>query len=362
MVDNVSVTEGAGDKIIATDDVGGAQYQRIKVNWGPDGTANEADIASGKPLPVQLRGSAGGDVVKLEDAASLDGDPGVPILAVRKATPANTSGADGDYEFLQMSSGRLWTSATIDAALPAGTNAIGKLAANSGVDIGDVDVTSIIPGSGATNLGKAEDAAHASGDIGVMALAKRSDAPAATSGTDGDYEPLQVSAGMLWTNAMGLGATCSTDITRPADTTAYAANDALANSTSSPTTGGFTFTGAARKSGGSGIITDAVIVSSNPAGTPLQGEIWLFDSAVTAINDNAAFALSDSDAKLFVGKIAFTVAVDATNNSQAHVTGLNIMFTCVGSANLRYLVKVKNAYAPANAEVLTVRMKTVYLD
>jgi hypothetical protein len=36
-----------------------------------------------------------------------------------------------------------------DIALPAGTNAIGKLAANSGVDIGDVDVTSIAAG---TNL------------------------------------------------------------------------------------------------------------------------------------------------------------------------------------------------------------------
>ena len=33
----------------------------------------------------------------------------------------------------------------ITNALPAGTNAIGKLAANSGVDIGDVDVTSIVP-------------------------------------------------------------------------------------------------------------------------------------------------------------------------------------------------------------------------
>ena len=33
------------------------------------------------------------------------------------------------------------------AALPAGTNAIGKLAANSGVDIGDVDVTSISAGT-----------------------------------------------------------------------------------------------------------------------------------------------------------------------------------------------------------------------
>jgi hypothetical protein len=35
----------------------------------------------------------------------------------------------------------------VDAALPAGTNAIGKLAANSGVDIGDVDVTSISAGT-----------------------------------------------------------------------------------------------------------------------------------------------------------------------------------------------------------------------
>ncbi|MGH9847345.1 MAG: hypothetical protein ACREEM_52295, partial [Blastocatellia bacterium] len=51
-------------------------------------------------------------------------------------------------------------------ALPAGTNAIGKLAANSGVDVGDVDVTSVIAGTGATNLGKAEDAAHSSGDTG----------------------------------------------------------------------------------------------------------------------------------------------------------------------------------------------------
>lgn len=39
---------------------------------------------------------------------------------------------------------------TIGSALPAGTNAIGKLAANSGVDIGDVDVTSSVATSFAT--------------------------------------------------------------------------------------------------------------------------------------------------------------------------------------------------------------------
>lgn len=94
------------------------------------------------------------NVVHTEDEASADGHSGVLMLARRTATPANTSGTDLDYEVPQMSAGRLWTSATIDAALPAGTNAIGKLAANSGVDIGDVDVTSLpaLP-AGTNNIG-----------------------------------------------------------------------------------------------------------------------------------------------------------------------------------------------------------------
>tara|TARA_B100001094_G_C18014169_1_gene711672 strand:- start:108 stop:911 length:804 start_codon:yes stop_codon:yes gene_type:complete len=90
---------------------------------------------------------------------------------------------------------------SLSQALPAGTNAIGKLAANSGVDIGDVDVTSIVPGTGSTNLGKAEDAAHSSGATGVMPLAVRNDAIATLGGSDGDYAPLQVDAtGALYTN------------------------------------------------------------------------------------------------------------------------------------------------------------------
>jgi hypothetical protein len=66
---------------------------------------------------------------------------------------------------------------------------------------GSVDVTSIVPGTAATNLGKAEDAAHTSGDVGVMPLAVRNDALATLSGADGDYAPLQVDAtGSLYTN------------------------------------------------------------------------------------------------------------------------------------------------------------------
>jgi hypothetical protein len=43
---------------------------------------------------------------------------------------------------------------SITNALPAGTNAIGKLAANSGVDIGDVDITSIAAGD--NNIGNVD--------------------------------------------------------------------------------------------------------------------------------------------------------------------------------------------------------------
>jgi hypothetical protein len=178
--------------------------------------------------------------VRAEDAASADGHTGIGALAVRKATPANTSGTDGDYEFLQMSAGRLWVSAVIDTALPAGTNAIGKLAANSGVTIGAVEIaaaqtlatvttvgtvttiTNVVHiddnagsitvdgtvtatiAAGATTIAKAEDAASADGDVGVGMLAVRKATPANTSGADGDYEFLQMSAGRLWVDPSGV--------------------------------------------------------------------------------------------------------------------------------------------------------------
>lgn len=205
----------------------------------------------------------------------------------------------------------------------------------------------------------AEDEAHTGGDTGLLFLAMRDDTLGATSGTEGDYEPLHTnSEGALWSYNIGPFVTCSTDVTRPADTTAYAVNDAISDSTSAPTSGGFTFTSAVRASGGSGIITDAIITSSNDAATPLQGEIWLFNTSVTNINDNSAFAVSDAEIKTCVGKIPFFLE-DAGNNGFYHAQNLNIGFTCSGSANLRFLIRAKNAYTPANAEVLTLVLKVL---
>ena len=91
---------------------------------------------------------------------------------------------------------------SITNALPAGTNAIGKLAANSGVDIGDVDILSIIPGTGATNLGKAVDSVAGATDTGVVALTVRDDTLSALAPADGDYTRLRSdSVGRLWVSA-----------------------------------------------------------------------------------------------------------------------------------------------------------------
>lgn len=156
--------------------------------------------------------------------------------------------------------------------------------------------------------------------------------------------------------------TLTTTFTRPADTAVYTANDTMSDSTSAPTAGGFTITGASKRSGLGGIINSALIVNTNPAATPLQGELWIFDSAPTAINDNAAFALSDADAIKVVAVIPFTLATGATNNAMAFLSNLGIGFQCVGTANLRYLVKVINAYTPTSAEQMTVRLNITQGD
>lgn len=301
MVDNVAITAGSGTTIAADDIGSGVLAQRVKLVWGPDGTGNDADVASGKPIPVQLRSSGGTDVSNA-----------LPVVTTNAGT------------FAVQESGSALTSLQL---------------------IDDVVF--------------AEDAASANGDKGIQMLAKRSATPANTSGTDGDYEPLQVNGGLLWTNALSYAASPAFSITRPADTTAYASNDVWANSTSAPTAGGFTLSSAARKSGGSGILTDMLIMTSI-AGV-LQGEVHLFNQAATAVNDNAAWNLSDADALNRLAIIPFTLIADA-NNSYYHAQNLNIGFTCSGSADLRALIKVKAAYTPASGEVLTVTAKCVGID
>jgi hypothetical protein len=98
MSDNLTVTPGTG-KTIAADDVGGGLLvQRVKATWGPDGTANDADVASGKPLPVQLRGSDGTDrSSSLKTLTDLGAGEYETVAASQPAQVLGATGAAGDF-------------------------------------------------------------------------------------------------------------------------------------------------------------------------------------------------------------------------------------------------------------------------
>lgn len=150
----------------------------------PTGASTSANQTSEIALLTTIDGDTGNISTKIDTlAGAVSGtEMQVDVLTMPTTTVQATN---LDIRDLVFATDKVDASGTV---LGAGTNAIGKLAANSGVDIGDVDVTSVIPGTGATNLGKAEDAAHTTGDTGVFSLGVANEAQS-SFGADGDYTP-----------------------------------------------------------------------------------------------------------------------------------------------------------------------------
>lgn len=382
------------------------------VMW-EDAADTAVTVSASTPLPVAptsvIPGTGATNLGKAEDAVHASGDTGVMALAVRKDTAAALS-ADGDYiPLITDSTGNLRTTGDASAAFAdvnatlatavtkeqrvvadilvadAGGNAMNRVRcakdAISGVGGGamlaagvcgldsatfrplKVDSSGqLVPGTGATNLGKAEDAAHTTGDTGVMALAVRNDTQATLAGTDGDYAPLQVGPnGSLRTVAAGYTTIVDATLTRPANTTAYAAGDEVAD------TGGsvITLTGMARFSGGSGIIQSVLIAVSSNWATKPSLELWLYDTTNAPATDNSAFDPTDgeNDTLVAVIPVSTTYVGDATASTGnfAMSSGIiGIPFKCSGSANLFMRIVIRNAgQAGANSDTLKFRFKVL---
>lgn len=159
----------------------------------------------------------------------------------------------------------------------------------------------------------------------------------------------------------GFTQTIDANFTRPNDTTAYAAGDAVTNSTSAPTA--ITFTECGQVKGGSGIILRAQMFDSANQSTKGQFELWLFDTSPTPDNDNAAFTPTDAENRTLVGIFSFNTAKvgDATagggGNCVYEADERNIPFKCAhGAANLFGLVKASSAYTPVAQERFDFRL------
>lgn len=107
-----------------------------------------AAINGSSQVDVNIAASAVsfGGTSAADDADFVAGTtPGTPVMGVYDSTPDTVT--DGDLGTIGINSTR-----AVRTVIEAGSAAIGKLAANSGVDIGDVDVTSCALPTGASTL------------------------------------------------------------------------------------------------------------------------------------------------------------------------------------------------------------------
>lgn len=156
---------------------------RLWVTWDGQVIDNVSTVDNVDRVNAVIPGTGATNLGKAEDAPHTTGDTGVFALAVRQDT-ATALAANNDY-------------------IPFIVDGSGRLHVNVGT--GSVAVTSIIPGTGATNLGKAEDAVHANGDTGVQVLAVRRDTLISSTTANGDYATFSVdSVGALWTRLAGM--------------------------------------------------------------------------------------------------------------------------------------------------------------
>ena len=151
--------------------------------------------------------------------------------------------------------------------------------------------------------------------------------------------------------AVGLQVLTTASFTRPSDTTAYAAQDVVSNSTSAPSV--LTFSAAAQTSGGTGLILSARHLKSSATTTGATYRLHLYRVAPTAINDNSPFTLLFANRANRIGFIDFNHQTGGTGSdaSNALTTFVNLPFVCdAASANIFGILTVTSAYTPTSAE------------
>ena len=230
----------SGTPVIVGD---GSGALNVICDSGCSGSGGTSDVDDSAFTAASDSGNPIMGFVTTDDVDS--GDVGVVAMTDDRALHVNIRADDGTEVTTWPVTG------TVTANLSATDNAVlDDIADGIVVDLGannDVTVTSgtittvttltgtttLTPGTGSTNLGKAEDAAHSSGHTGTMPLAVRNDAGTALAGTDADYIPLTTtSTGRLWVSG---GGTTAAAVPATASQTAFRSDGGLAAGTAALT-------------------------------------------------------------------------------------------------------------------------------
>ena len=177
----------------------------------------------------------------------------------------------------------------------------------------------------------------------------------ATGGASGPYTPYITSHGVQVT----------ANFTRPANTTAYTAGDAVSNSTSSPTI--ITFSNAARFNGGTlRLSTASLVLNAAPPATPPNFSLLLFDTSTTPTNDNSPWGLSNADSLHcltsipLIASFPFSPIVASVGNNMIYnweANGEGRLIKCASAdVNLYAQLMIMNSYTPTSGETFNLTL------
>jgi hypothetical protein len=146
LADNIDISAGTGTTV-ATDNIGGVNYQRVKVVWGADGTATDASAAA--PIPTVQTGALPAGSAVIGQASIDQTTPGttdsvtikasVGIGSLTETAPATDTASSGLNGRLQRIAQRL---TSLIALLPT------ALGANGGLKIEGVASGTTVPVTG----------------------------------------------------------------------------------------------------------------------------------------------------------------------------------------------------------------------
>ncbi len=218
----------------------------------------------------------------------------------------------------------------IDQTTPGTTNLV-ALAANQTVNVAQINGVTPLMGAGNTGTGS----------------------PRVTIATD--QVAFSVNAALAASElhigeVAGKTVTVGVEITRPADTTAYAALDSVNTSTTVPTS--ITFAGASRVASGTGYITKARLVTDQST-CVAQMRLWLFNAAPNTLNnDNAAFLIKYADKLTCIGYIDFPALTTeaGSDSAQSLAPDIRIAYAADASSQLLGVFQTRTAFTPASGQ------------
>lgn len=336
--------------------IGGNYYPRMKAYIGPDGTATP--ISAANPMPVgSADPTAGTGTLSVADSASTTSTNSIGQTIVTGTPTANsavslTVSGQSTARVTLVGSGFTGTAA-FEASSDGGTTwqGVSGFAASTTYTVATYTGASserqvYLVGAGGRTQIRVRATARSAGSLGVTIQ----------PGYGGEVSVV----GMIAPGELHLGeiggkvANPSASFTRPADTTAYASGDLVANSTTSGSVTPMSFT-AARVAAGNFMIRRARLSKSGTGVTNAAFRLHLFTASPGVTNgDNGVFLSTQAATYLGYFDVTSMMAFsDGASGIGAPGVGSEHGVALASGQTIYGLTEPRGAYTPISAEVFT---------